>query len=159
MTTNHIFVFNSICPLLILYHPIIFLVPSPYVAHMCSYISMLHFVPILPTYIYFPSFLFSCASYTCASPAAARQFWFNFFFPILFVWLLCPQLPNIPQATITRVLLWKLWGVSSPLKYSPVTVTDITTVVQKWKAQNWTCWLIRVILLINTMSKLHQMLC
>ena len=74
MTTNHIFVFNSICPPQILYHPIIFLVPSPYVAHMCSYISMLHFVPILPTYIYFPSFLFSCASYTCASPAAARQF-------------------------------------------------------------------------------------
>ena len=74
MTTNHIFVFHSICP------PQIF-VPSNYNSVPLSicwpYVSI-HFHASFcsnpSTYIYFiSSFLFSCASYTCASPAVARQ--------------------------------------------------------------------------------------
>ena len=128
MITNHIFVFTPICPLLILYHPIVFLVPSPYVAHMCSYISMLHFVPILLTYIYFPSFLFSCASYVCASPAAVRQFDLIFssqFYLFDFYALSCLTSLKLQL----RDFFCESYEEYSPLKYSSVTVTGITTVV------------------------------
>ena len=140
MTTNHIFVFNSICPLLICTIQLYFWSPL-HMLLICSHISMHPFVPIFVRILFSPVFpsLFYCASSTCASPAAVRQFDL-IFLPNLFVLFLCPQLPDNPQAVVTRFLC-ESCEEYSPLKYSWVTVTGITTVVWKWKAQHWTCFL------------------